>query len=406
MRATRLPSWLLDVCLALLLLLAPTRAMLSTTITNITAGLPDEGMSPPQNTQWVDQGYLLQHHQGPAGNVSLAADPFLHPRQEKILPIFTVVRFLNGPCSVGSTSGTCYTAAECRAVRGTQLGSCARGFGVCCYKEVTCGGSTSTNCTYLVSPDYPGTYNQAATCSMTVVRMPDTCQLRLDFVEFYSFPPDQLGLCTEDQFTVPGEKKFTFLCGAAPSQWHFYLDVTGQADPTVFNFATSSANFNRKFKIKVSMIPCAQRVPCGCGQYFTGNTGVIQSFNYGGFYLAGLDYGICFRKEKNKCTTTLNLAGPSFIRCPTDLYRLPVGELGNFGNIGLLGVEALYCQLDTNVASLISYATILPSLTTVTNGPLVIWHKTSLTDGFPNYHSTSGCTTCAGFYQTFSHNDC
>lgn len=49
-----------------------------------------------------------------------------------------------------------------------------------------------------------------------------------------------------------------------------------------------------------------QAVPGGCGQYFTSTSGTIQSFNYGGFYLAGVDYAICFRKEKVKVTIIHN----------------------------------------------------------------------------------------------------
>ncbi|XP_050735499.1 uncharacterized protein LOC127007998 [Eriocheir sinensis] len=319
--------------------------------------------------------------------------------------VLSVVRIANAGCGGGDSSGTCYTALECQQRGGTSIGSCARGFGVCCYKEITCGGSTSTNCTHLVSPNYPMKYNEARTCTMTVTRTPDICQLRLDFKTFDTFPPDQFGVCNEDQFTVEGERKFTYLCGKAPTDWHFYLDVTGQANPTVFNFDTSDANYNRRFRIKVSMIECSKKVQGGCGQYLTGNSGVVQSFNYGGFYLAGLDYGICFRKEKNKCTTTLRTAGPSFIRCPNDLYRLPVGRsAANFNNP--LATLALYCQLDTNFAPFASLARIKSPLTTVGRGPLVIWHRTDPDDDQPNYQSTAACTACAGFFQTYTHNDC
>nr|XP_053637601.1 uncharacterized protein LOC128692440 [Cherax quadricarinatus] len=353
------------------------------------------------------------HHSFPPSsesNFTINDEHIIHQRTEKILPILTVVRFPNVPCTVGSTDGTCYTGTECRQLGGVQMGLCANGFGVCCYKEITCGGSSSTNCTYLVSPNFPVTYNEARSCNMTITRMQDVCQLRLDFQAFDTFPPDKFGLCKEDQFTVKGEKKFTFLCGAAPSHWHFYLDVGGHDHSTVFTFTTSTANYNRKFKIKVSMIECSHSVPGGCGQYFTSNSGTIQSFNYGSFYLAGVNYGICFRKEKNKCKTTLRLSGPSFVRCPTDLYRLPVGDTATPSNtvinISPLGVEGLYCQLDAAPAILAPFTVIQPTLTTVSNGPLIIMHRTNLTDGFPNYHSTINCTTCAGFYQNFTHNDC
>ncbi len=44
-----------------------------------------------------------------------------------------VHRFPNDPCSgTGSRNGTCYTASECSSRGGTDGGSCASGFGVCC----------------------------------------------------------------------------------------------------------------------------------------------------------------------------------------------------------------------------------------------------------------------------------
>ena len=60
--------------------------------------------------------------------------------------------------------------------------------------EATCGETISTNCTYLVSPNYPSTYNEARTCLIRVTRMDDTCQLRMDFSEFQSVQPSDTGL--------------------------------------------------------------------------------------------------------------------------------------------------------------------------------------------------------------------
>ncbi len=42
-------------------------------------------------------------------------------------------RFPNGPCAGGNNMiGTCYTEAECESRGGTNGGTCASGFGVCC----------------------------------------------------------------------------------------------------------------------------------------------------------------------------------------------------------------------------------------------------------------------------------
>ncbi|XP_045108026.1 uncharacterized protein LOC123502823 [Portunus trituberculatus] len=319
--------------------------------------------------------------------------------------LLSVVRIANTGCGADGSSGICYTATECRQRGGTAIGSCARGFGVCCYKEITCGDTTSTNCTYVVSPGYPSTYSDALTCTMTVLHTPDVCQLRFDFDTFETFPPDQFGVCQEDQFTVDGERKFTYLCGTAPANWHFYLDVAGKNSPTVLTFLTTTAAFRRRFKIKVSMIKCSQKVPGGCGQYLTGTSGVVQSFNYGGFYLAGLDYGICFRKEKGHCTTTLTTLGPSYTGCP-DLYRLPVGQFS--GTTGILGLDVgnMFCQLNIGFfPPFLSLASIPSPLTSVTHGPLTLWVQT-LVDGLVNFNSNRNCPSCSGFFQQYMHNSC
>merc|ERR1711990_1277259 len=80
-------------------------------------------------------------------------------RESKLLPVFQVVRFPNDPCTVtsGSKNGTCYTAEECSTKGGTNAGSCASGFGVCCTFTLSCGGSSSENCTYFDSSTSQGT---------------------------------------------------------------------------------------------------------------------------------------------------------------------------------------------------------------------------------------------------------
>merc|ERR1719278_811720 len=74
-------------------------------------------------------------------------------RSGKILNMFSVVRFPNGRC-VSSTSGrngTCYSAEECGDRGGDASGECAGGYGVCCVFEISCGSTSSENCTYFVS---------------------------------------------------------------------------------------------------------------------------------------------------------------------------------------------------------------------------------------------------------------
>ncbi len=56
-------------------------------------------------------------------------------------------RFTNGPCEgSGNRNGTCYTSQECESKGGTDGGSCASGFGVCCISKYS---STLTTYGYI-----------------------------------------------------------------------------------------------------------------------------------------------------------------------------------------------------------------------------------------------------------------
>ena len=51
-----------------------------------------------------------------------------------VFSIFTIVRFQNEPCVTSAfNNGTCYTKSDCANRGGVAQGSCASGFGVCCY---------------------------------------------------------------------------------------------------------------------------------------------------------------------------------------------------------------------------------------------------------------------------------
>ena len=52
-----------------------------------------------------------------------------------VLNLFTFVKFDNDECHVNGTTGICYTFAECKLLKGTVVGPCASGFGVCCQSK-------------------------------------------------------------------------------------------------------------------------------------------------------------------------------------------------------------------------------------------------------------------------------
>ncbi len=107
-----------------------------------------------------------------------------------------ICRFANDACGgTNNMNGTCYTEAECSSRGGTNGGTCASGFGVCCLSmtlkifsnkvnynsmlnpnfavTLNCGGMTNENCTYFNSETI-----QAGSCKATVCPCNDNiCQV-------------------------------------------------------------------------------------------------------------------------------------------------------------------------------------------------------------------------------------
>merc|ERR1719220_1239772 len=167
-------------------------------------------------------------------------------RNGKVLPVFQVVRFPNDPCTVtgGPKNGTCYTAEECSNKGGTNGGSCASGFGVCCTFTLNCGGSTSENCTYFDS----STTVANGACKTEVCKCStDICQIRLDFSNFVISGPStstqsvaktlfgvasgtagaaivaDTGKCLTDSFSITNQQNLPVICGVN-SGYHVYFD--------------------------------------------------------------------------------------------------------------------------------------------------------------------------------------
>jgi len=94
-----------------------------------------------------------------------------------------------------------------------------------------------------------------------------------------------------------------------------YIDAGPSSGNIKINIVTSGESFARKWKVKVSQIPCnAQyRAADSCLQYFSGMSGRIKSFNYGdptvvntehmeyGMQLSAQEYSICMRAEEGFC---------------------------------------------------------------------------------------------------------
>ncbi|XP_003739974.2 uncharacterized protein LOC100904935 [Galendromus occidentalis] len=213
------------------------------------------------------------------------------------------------PCERGA--GACMTSLECGLQRGQSLGSCS--IGVCCRVEKTCNEVINFNNTFFV---HPADVRPSSSCSVAVEKkwVPGgICQLKLDFLEFETVGPSfQSGMCLHDTFSVAGADKVPpIICGLNDRQ-HMYVDVRNARNiHLMMNLGLNVTN--RRWKIKVSQIPCysPRLAPPDCLQYYEEPTGYIKSFNYGNIhndtsYQLNLRYRMCFRET---CTVQLNQLG-------------------------------------------------------------------------------------------------
>lgn len=250
-------------------------------------------------------------------------------RESKVLPIFQVVRFPNDVCTGTTRNGTCFTAEECSSKSGTNEGSCASGFGVCCVISLSCGGSSSNNNSYIVqsstttSPANPCVYD-ICPCST------DICRIRYDFtahtlatqVKGSAFTTGDVtdnsatGDCVTDQFSIvsPGAFGSPVICGTNTGQ-HMILDSDGSSCQRAnFNIGASTAT-TRSWDIYVTQYTCGQEDTAGapgCLQYFTGTTGSFSNFGYpttntdttvadDTTHLSNQLYQICIRRASGYC---------------------------------------------------------------------------------------------------------
>jgi len=282
-------------------------------------------------------------------------------RVKKQLGVFTVVKFPNTACNSATTgrNGTCYTASECSAKGGSSSGSCASSFGVCCVFEKTCGGGRiSENCTYFTS----SALSTGSSCSLTICKCSsNVCQLRLDFETFVLNNPvtatavtvgpaaaagaaNRVGNCDTDNFSVttPGGKAPPLICGTNTGQ-HMYVPASSQCNVLNGNIGSASTAGTSAFTIKVTQVECSskRKAPSGCLQYFTADTGTIETYNYNaasGVLLANQDYSACIRTGRTYCaicyySSSFKLSIPNGIAA--------IGTLGVDTNCGYEGTQAL-----------------------------------------------------------------
>jgi len=234
-------------------------------------------------------------------------------RKAKLFNIFQITNFPNSECTSSSGEcGTCMTGSECSGQGGKVDGTCASGFGSCCLLYVdTCGGTISTNRTYIRNPGYPSTYTTAGTCTWTFEKCSSNiCQIRLDYDQHTTAAPSNQGFCLTDttegnQVTGPNTPVH---CGGNAGQ-HFYMDAGAYSTNSATLSKVLTGSTGRTWKIKVSMIECGSRAlpPGGCYQYLTGVTGQVRSHNFNVVssatynHLRSQFYKVCVRREKRYC---------------------------------------------------------------------------------------------------------
>lgn len=247
-------------------------------------------------------------------------------REGKFLSMFNIVRFPNDHCDAGgSRNGTCYTKEECSNKGGTEDGSCASGYGVCCTFVASCGAVLSENNTYFESEGEEDSH-----CSIQVCKGKDNIvQLRLDFITFVINGPittvtttDALttagasvaaggkasslaSRCLTDVFSIsnPGGPSPPQICGTATDE-HMYVDMGADCVDLTFQLGSSDPQWT----IRATQYDSGYTnlAPFGCTQYFwkqdsdSDGKGSIQSFNWqggSGYHLADQKQVICIRRE-------------------------------------------------------------------------------------------------------------
>jgi len=304
-------------------------------------------------------------------------------RDAKLFNVFTVVRFKNDPCQgTSSRNGTCYTESECTNRGGSNSGSCAQGFGVCCTFIANCGASVAENCTYFESRG-----GEQGACSIQICPCSSgICQMRLDFTNFVVTGPSTSiatvgtatngqpapngkvpyglkGQCLTDQFTVRtargggnGAQPPT-ICGVNSGE-HMYADMEGSncnsLDFQLGGTGVDATIPTRQWSIKVTQIDCNSnlRAPDGCTQYFYGTSvNTVRSYNFNqgnGQHLANQQQNVCIRKERGQCKLCWSAIDPLDVDTngKNDAMKGTLGKNGmccSYGDVGTTGTLGYDC---------------------------------------------------------------
>jgi len=273
-------------------------------------------------------------------SVATLATALPQNRQQKLFSLFNIVKFKNDVCTASNGNlGTCYTEAECSKYGGTNGGSCASTFGVCCTATVdNCAADSQTitvNNTYITSAGYPGTVAAGtASCATSrasrttytyTIKMTGVVQLRFEFLDFEIDAPSA-GVCSNSTLTFSGADAVTMavlpsnLCGTLTGQ---HIVVSTRETTEMKMMISLGALGTQRWNILLRAYGEGDTnllAPRGCLQYHRDTSGSLDSFNYitsgNSELLTDHAYTICIRQDDKYCdvaltSSTFQLSGTS-----------------------------------------------------------------------------------------------
>ena len=227
--------------------------------------------------------------------------------------------------------GVCVPAPVCSYSGGEPTSApagCGEGL-VCCARSLRkCDMTSKDRVTNIKSPHYPGVTNHLRNCPAHIHLHPDTCQVRVDLLDFNlgkmingrCHVLDSLLIKSTTGAKIPLRR----LCGRVsdpkylPDPTHFYIHIPSPLGDQKhllpnkkdllrlltfdFNVKNSSSSWN----IRVTQIRCSGGsdllAPPGCSQYHTEATGSILSLNFlDKQYPLGTRLDVCIKRSPGDC---------------------------------------------------------------------------------------------------------
>ena len=143
----------------------------------------------------------------------------------------------------------------------------------------------------------------------------DDYNFRLNFAKFVisgpstAYPgdgdPNSRGSCIQARFTAENEGPSPPVICGTNTGYHMILEAREEPSCNKLTFSWESSGLEPEWNIQVMQISCSAhwKPAPGCLQYFTGNTGVLYSYNYGGsLHLTNQQYDHCIRTEEGHCS--------------------------------------------------------------------------------------------------------